>query len=116
MEVDSAVAKPTPEDAPQRGRITSAAGAEEFDANDQGIDVLGRQGGHLPHLLMIAGRLNYRPVAVTNSSVVSSGAIRSSTGWNGASSPKQAGPKTSSASGVRIIAGVEMPTTVTRCP
>jgi ribosomal protein S18 acetylase RimI-like enzyme len=39
-----------------------------------------------------------------------------STGTKGWSRPKHAGPNTARASGVRIRAGVEMPTTTTRCP
>ncbi len=40
----------------------------------------------------------------------------SSTGRNSSVSPKQAGPNTARASGVRMISGVEMPTTTTRWP
>jgi len=58
VQVDSAVAKAAPQDAPERGRITSTAGAEELDSDNQGIDVVGRQCGHLCHVLMIAERIN----------------------------------------------------------
>ena len=40
----------------------------------------------------------------------------SSTGRNSCVSPKHDGPNTASAAGVRMISGVEMPTTTTRCP
>ncbi len=59
-----------------------------------------------------------RPVAATALHRVDedSSWTSSSTGRKGTSSPKQAGPKTASASGVRMRSGVEMATTVTRWP
>ena len=47
---------------------------------------------------------------------LSSALASDSTGVKGSVRPKASGPNAARASGVRIISGVEMPSTRTRCP